>query len=161
MTRWAHDYSSTEIEEAINSENLSLGYVQGSVGLRTYINLPELSSLKDSNFVFHSAELSIPYVTSETSNIFSSPSQLGLAAINSEDNLELLTEDQSPMGNRNELAQTYTFNIARYIHKVVEEGYTNRLALYVPYSVSQPERVIINNYSEDSVGVRLKLFVSH
>ncbi len=167
MTRWAHDYSATEIEEAINSEDASRGYVQGSVGLRTYIDLPELSSLKDSNYVFHSAELSIPYIESETATIFSSPVQLGLAAVNSEGNLELLTEDQSIQGSayfdgsRNELAQTYTFNIARYIHKVVEEGYTNRLALYVPYSVSQPERVIINNDSEDSVGVRLKLFVSH
>ena len=64
-------------------------------------------------------------------------------------------------GNKNESAQTYTFNIARYIHKVVQEGYSNRLALYVPISVSQPERVIINNHSVDSVGLRLNLLVSH
>ena len=167
MTRWAHDYSATEIESALDMEYVSLGYVQGSVGLRTYIELPDLTTLKDSNYVFHSAELTIPYISTEVDSIFSSPAKLGLAAVNSDGKLEVLTEDQNILGsayfdgNKNESTQTYTFNIARYIHKVVQEGYTNRLALYVPTSVSQPERVIINNYSVDSVGLRLNLLVSH
>ena len=167
MTGWAHDYSATEIETALGMEYVSQGYVQGSVGLRTYIELPDLNSLKDSNYVFHSAELTIPYISTEADSIFSSPDKLGLAAVNSDGKLEVLTEDQNIQGsvyfdgNRNESTQTYTFNIARYIHKVVQEGYTNRLALYVPTSVSQPERVIINNHSVDSVGLRLNLLVSH
>ncbi len=167
MTRWAHDYSGTEIETALDMEYVSESYVQGSVGLRTYIELPDLKSLKDSNYVFHSAELTIPYISTEADSIFSSPEKLGLAAVNSDGNLEVLTEDQNVLGssyfdgNKNESAQTYTFNIARYIHKVVQEGYSNRLALYVPISVSQPERVIINNHSVDSVGLRLNLLVSH
>ena len=167
MTRWSHDYSSTEIESAIDMESVSQGYVQGSVGLRTYVELPDLNSLKDSNYVFHSAELIIPYVSTEVDSLFYSPSKLGLAAVNSDGNLEVLTEDQNIQGsayfdgNRNETSQTYTFNIARYIHKVVQEGYTNRLALYVPTSVSQPQRVIINNHAVDSTGLRLKLLVSH
>ena len=167
MTRWSHDYSGTEIESALDMEHVSQGYVQGSVGLRTYIELPDLNSLKDSNYVFHSAELIIPYITTEVDSLFYSPSKLGLAAVNSYGNLEVLTEDQNIQGsayfdgNRNETSQTYTFNIARYIHKVVQEGYTNRLALYVPTSVSQPERVIVNNHSLDSMGLRLNLLVSH
>ena len=166
MTRWSHDYSTTEIESAIDSEYVSQGYVQGSVGLRTYVDLPDLNSLKDSNYVFHSAELIIPYISTEVDSLFYSPSRLGLAAVNSDGNLELLTEDQNVQGstyfdgNRNETSQTYTFNIARYIHKVVQEGYTNRLALYVPTSVSQPQRLIINNHALDSTGLRLKLLVS-
>jgi len=167
MTRWSHDYSATEIESALSMEHVLLGYVQGSVGLRTYVELPNLNSLKDSNYVFHSAELVIPYITTEVDSIFYSPSKLGLAAVNSDGNLEILTEDQNIQGsayfdgNRNEISQTYTFNIARYIHKVVQEGYTNRLALYVPTSVSQPQRLIINNNAVDSIGLRLKLLVSH
>ncbi len=167
MTRWSHDYSATEIESALSMENVSLGYVQGSVGLRTYVELPNLNSFKDSNYVFHSAELVIPYISTEVDSIFYSPSKLGLAAVNSNGNLEILTEDQNIQGsayfdgNRNETSQTYTFNIARYIHKVVQEGYTNRLALYVPTSVSQPQRLIINNNAQDSTGLRLKLLVSH
>ena len=167
MTRWLHDYSSTEIESAIDMEHVSQGYVQGSVGLRTYVELPDLNSLKDSNYVFHSAELIIPYISTEVDSLFYSPSKLGLAAVNSEGNLEVLTEDQNIQGsayfdgNRNETTETYTFNIARYVHKVVQEGYTNRLALYVPTSVSQPQRVIINNHAIDSTGLRLKLLVSH
>ena len=167
MTRWLHDYSATEIESAIDMEHVSQGYVQGSVGLRTYVELPDLNSLKDSNYVFHSAELIIPYISTEVDSLFYSPSKLGLAAVNSEGNLEVLTEDQNIQGsayfdgNRNEISQTYTFNIARYVHKVVQEGYTNRLALYVPTSVSQPQRVIINNHAIDSTGLRLKLLVSH
>ena len=169
MTRWSHDYSSTQIESALNTEYVSqaYGYVQGSVGLRTYVELPDLNSLKDSNYVFHSAELIIPYISTEVDSIFYSPSKLGLAAVNSEGNLEPLREDEVFQGsayfdgNRNETTETYTFNIARYIHKVVQEGYTNRLALYVPTSVSQPQRVIINNHAEDSTGLQLKLLVSH
>lgn len=166
MTRWLHDYSATEIESAIDMEHVYQGYVQGGVGLRTYIELPELNSLKDSNYVFHSAELIIPYISTEVDSLFYSPSKLGLAAVNSDGNLEVLTEDQNIQGsayfdgNRNEISQTYTFNIARYIHKVVQEGYTSRLALYVPTSVSQPQRLIINNHAEDSTGLGLKLLVS-
>ena len=167
MTRWSHDYSATDIETALNTEYVSQGYVQGSVGLRTYVELPDLNSLKDSNYVFHSAELIIPYISTEVDSIFFSPSKLGLAAVNNDGNLEVLTEDQNIQGsayfdgNRNETSQTYTFNIARYIHKVVQEGYTNRLALYVPTSVSQPQRLLINNNAVDSIGLRLKLLVSH
>jgi hypothetical protein len=167
MTRWSHDYSATEIESAIDMEHVYQGYVQGSVGLRTYVELPDLNSLKDSNYVFHSAELIIPYISTEVDSLFYSPSKLGLAAVNSDGNLEVLTEDQNIQGsayfdgNRNETSQTYTFNIARYIHKVVQEGYTSRLALYVPTSVSQPQRLIINNHAVDSTGLRLKLLVSH
>ena len=167
MTRWSHDYSATEIESALNTESVSMGYVQGGVGLRTYIQLPELYTLKDSNYVFHSAELIIPYISTELDSIFSSPSKLGLAAVNSAGNLEVLTEDQNIQGsayfdgNRNETSQTYSFNVARYIHKVIQEGYTNRLALYVPTSVSQPQRLIINNHAIDSLGLRLNLLVSH
>ena len=167
MTRWSHDYSATEIESALNMEFVSQGYVQGGVGLRTYVELPDLNSLKDSNYVFHSAELIIPYISNELDSIFYGPSKLGLAAVNSDGNLEVLTEDQNIQGstyfdgNRDEITQTYTFNIARYIHKVVQEGYTNRLALYVPTSVSQPQRLIINNNAQDGSGLRLKLLVSH
>jgi len=167
MTRWSHDYSATEIESALNMEFVSQGYVQGGVGLRTYVELPDLNSLKDSSYVFHSAELIIPYISNELDSIFYGPSKLGLAAVNSDGNLEVLTEDQNIQGstyfdgNRDEITQTYTFNIARYIHKVVQEGYTNRLALYVPTSVSQPQRLIINNNAQDGSGLRLKLLVSH
>ena len=167
MTRWSHDYSATEIESALNMEFVSQGYVQGGVGLRTYVELPDLNILKDSNYVFHSAELIIPYISNELDSIFYGPSKLGLAAVNSDGNLEVLTEDQNIQGstyfdgNRDETTQTYSFNIARYIHKVVQEGYTNRLALYVPTSVSQPQRLIINNNAQDGAGLRLKLLVSN
>ena len=167
MTRWSHDYSATQIEQALNMEHVSQGYVQGGVGLRTYVELPYLKSLKDSNYVFHSAELIIPYISTEVDSVFYSPTKLGLAAVNSDGNLEALIEDQNIQGsfyfdgNRNQTLQTYTFNIARYVHKVVTEGYTNRLALYVPSSISQPQCVIINNNAIDSTGLRLKLLVSH
>jgi len=167
MTRWSHDYSATEIESALNMEFVSQGYVQGGVGLRTYVELPDLNILKDSNYVFHSAELIIPYISNELDSIFYGPSKLGLAAVNSDGNLEVLTEDQNIQGstyfdgNRDETTQTYSFNIARYIHKVIQEGYTNRLALYVPTSVSQPQRLIINNNAQDGAGLRLKLLVSN
>jgi len=61
-------------------------------------------------------------------------------------------------GNANALDQTYTFNIARYIHKVIAEDYTNKLALYVPSSVLNPERVLLSNGTTDVIS--LKLFVS-
>ena len=164
MTRWSHDYSSTNIEALLEEESIDIGYIQGGAGLRTYLTLPSLASLKDSNYVIHKAELSIPYFFSENDSLFSIPNKLGLAAVNSEGKLELLTEDQNVQGasyfdgNANELNQTYTFNIARYIHKVIAEGYTNKLALYVPTSVLNPERVLLSNGTENSIS--LKLIVS-
>jgi len=167
MTRWAHDYSATEIESFIGLENVNKAYVLGSVGLRTYIDLPELASLQDSNYVIHKAELMIPYISTDLNDIYAAPGKLSLAVVNDEGDLEELTEDQKIQGsayfdgNRNELAREYKFNISRYVHQVVEEGYVSRLALYVPMSVSQPERLLINNYfTDDSTGVSLKLFVS-
>jgi len=164
MTRWSHDYSSTNIEALLEEESIDKGYIQGGAGLRTYLTLPSLASLKDSNYVIHKAELSIPYFFSENDSLFSIPNKLGLAAVNSEGKLELLTEDQNVQGasyfdgNANALNQTYTFNIARYIHKVIAEGYTNKLALYVPTSVLNPERVLLSNGTENSIS--LKLIVS-
>jgi len=164
MTRWSHDYSTTNIPNLIGEEDLEQAYVQGSVGYRTYLTLPSLESLKDSNYVIHKAELTIPYVYNENDSVFSIPSKLGLAAVNSQGGLEILSEDQNIQGssyfdgNSNILDQTYTFNIARYAHKVIEQGYTNRLAIYVPSSVISPERVLILN--DDVNSIKLKLFVS-
>ena len=164
MTRWSHDYSTTNIPNLIGEEDLVQAYVQGSVGYRTYLTLPSLESLKDSNYVIHKAELTIPYIYNENDSVFSIPSKLGLAAVNSQGGLEILSEDQNIQGssyfdgNSNTLDQTYTFNIARYVHKVIEQGYTNRLALYVPSSVISPERVLISNDAVNSI--KLKLFVS-
>ena len=164
MTRWSHDYSTTNIPNLIGEEDLVQAYVQGSVGYRTYLTLPSLESLKDSNYVIHKAELTIPYIYNENDSVFSIPNKLGLAAVNSQGGLEILSEDQNIQGssyfdgNSNTLDQTYTFNIARYVHKVIEQGYTNRLALYVPSSVISPERVLISNDAENSI--KLKLFVS-
>ena len=164
MTRWSHDYSTTNIPNLIGEEDLEQAYVQGSVGYRTYLTLPSLESLKDSNYVIHKAELTIPYIYNENDSVFGIPSKLGLAAVNSQGGLEILSEDQNIQGssyfdgNSNTLDQTYTFNIARYVHKVIEQGYTNRLALYVPSSVISPERVLISNDAENSI--KLKLFVS-
>ena len=164
MTRWSHDYSTTNIPNLIGEEDVEQAYVQGSVGYRTYLTLPSLESLKDSNYVIHKAELTIPYFYNENDSIFSIPSKLGLAAVNSQGGLEILSEDQNIQGssyfdgNSNILDQNYTFNIARYVHKVIEQGYTNRLALYVPSSVISPERVLISN--DDVNSIKLKLFVS-
>ena len=164
MTRWSHDYSTTNIPNLIGEEDLEQAYVQGSVGYRTYLTLPSLESLKDSNYVIHKAELTIPYFYNENDSVFSIPSKLGLAAVNSQGGLEILSEDQNIQGssyfdgNSNILDQTYTFNIARYVHKVIEQGYTNRLAIYVPSSVISPERVLISN--DDVNSIKLKLFVS-
>lgn len=164
MTRWSHDYSTTNIPNLIGEEDLEQAYVQGSVGYRTYLTLPSLESLKDSNYVIHKAELTIPYIYNENDSVFSIPSKLGLAAVNSQGGLEILSEDQNIQGssyfdgNSNTLDQTYTFNIARYVYKVIEQGYTNRLAIYVPSSVISPERVLISNDAVNSI--KLKLFVS-
>jgi len=166
MTHWYHDYSA-EIESLFEVENISYSYVQGGVGLRTYIDLPDLSSLQDSNFVIHKAELILPYVSSEIDTIYTLPESLGLAAVNAEGNLEILNEDQNVQGlsyfngAKNETDKTYSFNIARYIEKVIAEDYSSQLALYIPSSISQPYRVKLNNqFVGDFDGAKLKMFVS-
>ena len=64
-------------------------------------------------------------------------------------------------GLKDELSQTYRFNIIRYVHDVLHEGYTNTLALRVPSSVKQPGGVFINHFANaDTTGIRLHLLVS-
>tara|TARA_Y100000385_G_scaffold291915_1_gene373954 strand:- start:6813 stop:8132 length:1320 start_codon:yes stop_codon:yes gene_type:complete len=165
MTHWSQNHSS-DIELLFGEENISFSYVQGGVGLRTYIDLPNLSALKDSNFVIHKAELVLPYLTTENDEIYTLPVRLGLAGVNSEGKLEVLNEDQNIQGSTyfdgtiNEINNTYTFNIARYIQKVIREDYTSRLALYVPTSVTQPERVMLINGELEGARMQLKLVVS-
>ena len=165
MTSWHHTYSA-DMELLIGAENISTGFVQGSVGLRTYIDMPHLSTLKDSNFVIHKAELILPYVSTENDEIYTLPATLGLAAVNSEGKLEVLNEDQNIQGSSyfdgsiDQVNKTYTFNIARYVQKVIAEDYSSRLALYVPTSVSQPERVMLGSDGLDGTSMKIKLSVS-
>lgn len=165
MTNWSHVHTS-EIEFLIGQENIPLGYVQGGVGLRTYIDLPDLSAIKDSNFVIHKAELVLPYLLPENHDIYTLPDRLGLAGVNDEGKLEVLNEDQNIQGSayfdgsRDEINQIYSFNIARYVQKVVAESYTSRLAIYVPTSVTQPERVTLLGEGLEGSNLQLKLTVS-
>lgn len=166
MTRWAHDYAGTDIESSFDMEDLDLGYLQGGVGIRTYLDMSAIQSLKDSNYIIHQAELFLPYISRTTDDIYPSPEKLGLAGVTIDGGLEVLAPDQNGQGsayfdgNRDELQQYYKFNIARYVHDLVYENYSSTLGLYVPSSIVQPERVILNNYNSDSTGVRLKLLVS-
>jgi hypothetical protein len=165
MTSWHHTHSS-DIELLIGAENISTGFVQGSVGLRTYIDIPHLLTLKDSNFVVHKAELILPYISTENDEIYTLPSTLGLASVNSEGKLEVLNEDQNIQGSSYfdgsiDLAnKTYTFNIARYVQKVIAEDYSSRLAVYVPTSVSHPERVMLGSEGVEGISLQIKLNVS-
>lgn len=166
MTRWEHDYSVGTIEDVFNQDDIDLAFVQGGVGIRTYLDFSVLKTLKDSNYIIHQAELFLPYLDTDLSELHTSPSKLGLAAVNSEGNLEVLVEDQNAQGvsyfdgNRDEVNQYYKFNIARYVQKLIYENYTSNLALYTPSSIIQPERVVIDNTVSDTSGVRLKLLLS-
>lgn len=166
MTRWAHDYSGANIESSFGQNDLELAYLQGGVGVRTYLDLSSIKALRDSNYVIHQAELILPYITRSSDEYYPSPAKLGLAAVSAEGNLEFLSADQNGQGsvyfdgNRDEIAEYYKFNIARYIHEVIYENYTSKLGLYIPTSIMQPERLILNNSNVDSTGFRLKLLVS-
>lgn len=166
LTNWENDYSNSQVNEQFLNNNLSLGYIQGGAGIRSKINFPTIYNLKDSNFVIHKAEIIIPYISTNLDSIFPPPNNLGLASIDDEENLSLLYEDQSIQGsiyfdgNINVSNKNYKFNISRYIHDVVENDRSSKLIVYVPYSVTNPNRVIINNFHQDSIGIKLKLYLS-
>jgi hypothetical protein len=166
LTNWENDYSNSQVNEQFLNNNLSLGYIQGGAGIRSKINFPTIYNLKDSNFVIHKAEIIIPYISTNLDSIFPPPNSLGLASIDDEENLSLLYEDQSIQGsiyfdgNINLSNKNYKFNISRYINDVVENDRSSKLIVYVPYSVTNPNRVIINNFHQDSIGIKLKLYLS-
>ena len=166
VNRWHHDYSGTELETLLVQEEVSKACVQGGAGIRTHIELEGLASLKDANYTIHQAELVVPYIAGANGE-FPAPAQLGLSAITQNGTLEALTADQTVQGAtyfgglKDELSQTYRFNIIRYVHDVLHEGYTNTLALRVPSSVKQPGGVFINHFANaDTTGIRLHLLVS-
>ena len=129
--------------------------------------MPYISTLNDSFFVIHKAELILPYISTENDEIYTPPAALGLAVVNSDGKLEVLNEDQNIQGSSyfdgsiDQVNKSYTFNIARYVQKVIaEENYSSRLALYVPTSVSQPERVMIGGNGLEGTSMEIRLNVS-
>ena len=171
---WDNDYSGTELSSIIEGVITDHdAYLQAGSGLKTILEIPYIryliptnSTLEDSAvYVIHKAELILPNRSSLNDSLFTIPSSLQLEALDENGERIALAEDlaQGPAyfdGKYDEESGDYRFNIARYVQKVLLEGYTNQLVLSVPSSATSADRVALQAMQADSLGVRLNLTLS-
>jgi len=163
---WDNDYSGTELSSILEGTIADHdAYLQGGSGLKTILEIPHIGTLTDSVYVVHKAELILPNRSSLNDSLFTIPSSLQLEALDENGERIALAEDlaQGPAyfdGKYDEESGDYRFNIARYVQKVLLEGYTNQLVLSVPSSATSADRVALQAMQADSLGVRLNLTLS-
>ena len=163
---WDNDYGVSDlsliIEGLIDDHD---AYLQGGSGLKTILEIPHIYTLEDSVYVVHKAELILPNRSSLNDSLFTIPSSLQLEAMDENGNRFALAEDLMQGnayfgGKYDEESGDYRFNIARYIQKVLLDGYTNKLVLSVPSSATSADRVALQAMQSDSLGIRLNLSLS-
>ncbi len=173
VSHFSHNFTGSKVLQAINNStgNDSVIYVTGNAGVRGKLYIPGLSNLK--NIVINRATLTLKDVDlKDTASLFSPPTNLLLtrydASTKTGYSLEDLTEGSPVYGLSSELYYggirnhdgSYTFNIARYLQKLISGTYTNDGFFVEMYNAAQrPYQIVLgggNNYSK-----KIKLKISY
>lgn len=143
-----HDYTGTAIETQLNDSTLGVNetYLQGVQGLKTYVDFPTLTNLKDSNVIVNKAVLSFPVDFS--GGDYTPNSQL--LVLRQENGNLLVTPDQITFGFAgvggayDEDNKVYNFTITRYINNVINGTYENNpLVIESASSLVVPNRAVL------------------
>jgi hypothetical protein len=137
-------------------------YAQGISGVQSVVRIEGLDSLIDRNYIVNKAELCFKRV--EGSDLeFEGPDRLILARIDTNGERafvpdQLLEPDAYFDGYFNEKDGTYCFNIARYLHQLINEGEENSsLVLLVSGNAINPSRLIMHGQDAVNPNDRPKL----
>ncbi|MFH1321741.1 MAG: DUF4270 domain-containing protein [Bacteroidota bacterium] len=166
INHFEHNYSETAIEHQLNdtSHEQDSVYVQGMSGLKTFISFPYLSSWVNSGkIVVNKAELVLT-VEENTYNEYAPPYKLTLAAIDESGQIHFLPDDEifegaSYFGGAYDSGKNqYTFNIARHIHAILNEGQIDHgLYLLVAGSSVNASRAILKGGGSAASKMKLNL----
>lgn len=170
-SRFLHDYTGTDIEAhlgSLPSKNTTVTYLSAMAGVKTKIEIPNIKELaKEGNVIINKAELIFTIETgTEGDNHKNAISNLSLVEIDANgDSFFLMDYFEGPdffggtltdQGSR----KTYTFNIARHIHKLVYNPNTD----YGMYLVGNSSSVTANRSiisSENSSAYKIKLEITY
>ena len=164
-----HDYTGTSVGSQIIDSTLGKNnvYIQGLVGINTQIELTDIMSLKDSNFIINKAVLTFP-VDYTSGSAYEPNSQL-IIVRNEEDNKYLLPDQTQYSGlaglanvggQWDEDEEQYEFVITRYINNVLNGNYpNNKLTIETASALVTPNRAIL--FGSNSLLKKPKLTITY
>lgn len=168
FNNFKHDYSNTIIEQALNKtiSDTSITFIQAMSGVKTHLRMPNLQSIiaDGKKKIINQAELVIPAVEGAYTEQGIANKLLAIAADSS--GLGVFIPDQFIGseyygGEYDEIEGTYTFNITRHVHQLINNNRTDYgMILLVSGSAVNSERVIIRKQSNNLEGIKLNLTYS-
>jgi hypothetical protein len=152
ISSFFHDYSTTKFFPHMNQEIIqdSLVYLQPTGGTKIKVNMPKLSSWRDStNYVINKATLIVHVDTIATDmRRFEIPPQIYLKVINDNGDEEFPKDGELSLsyygGIYNTLTATYNFNITQHLQQIINgEKHNNGFYLVQPGRLISPKRVVL------------------
>ena len=166
VNKFSHDYTGTPVETALQNTELSqkTTYVQGLAGVSTRIRIPGISSWKANKkpVAINKAELIVPIDTTNNDTLFY-PKRLSIMAISSTGKRSYIEYGFGPTfigGVYDPGKKVYTFNLAKHLHKIANDGFENTDLVivadgYKPFVTNSLSRVPL----DFSPGKGAKLYV--
>ncbi len=170
--QYLHDYSGTEVETVLNNAGqvTDLGYMQGMVGLQTYVSVPNIEALGD--IIVHKAELELTNVENieRLDTLFMPPTQLA-SLLYDETNDELffpsfdivqesllnISTDTTTSDVYNQYTVSKTFDT----QKIVLEPSENYSYYIVPRNkLTNPNRLVYQGPENELQPLKLNLYYS-
>ena len=150
---FTHAYENAELLNYLENEKIdSLIFLQSMGGLAAEIDLSFLSNEIYSDWVVSRASLNIPVHKDIQYNTFPAPYYLVLTEY--VDGSDVAIQAISG-GLFNTVTEEYNFIISKHIQKIISNNHNSILRLYVGGKNSNPERLIIDNHSENAMNLEI------
>ena len=152
VSGFSHDYSTTKFFPHMNQQTIqdSLVYLQPTGGTKVKINMPKLSTWRDStNYVINKATFIVHVDTILTDRRrYEMPSQIYLKIINNNGDEEFPKDGELSLayygGFYNPLTATYNFNVTQHLQQIITgEKRNNGFYLVQPQRTTSPKRVVL------------------
>jgi hypothetical protein len=156
VSRFAHNYTNSRFFSTMNQEQVrdSLVYLQPTGGTKIKINIPSLSTWKDSaNYAINKASLTI-HVDTLMSDFkrYEIPTLLYLKIINDQGQEEFPKDANLSIsyygGVYNPITATFSFNITQYLQQIIT-GEKHNHGFYLVHALrdASPKRVVLKSGS--------------
>ncbi len=168
FNNFKHDYTGSVVEQALNNtiQDTTITFVQSMSGVKTLLQFPDLRNIvaDGQKKIINQAELVIPAVEGSYIDDGIAEKLIIVAADSSGLGIfipDLFLDSDYFGGTYDETENTYTFNITRHIHQLVNNNRTDYgMILLVSGSAVNAQRVIIKKQVNNLEGIKLNLTYS-
>lgn len=168
FNNFKHNYSGSIVEQALNNtlQDTTITFVQAMSGVKTLLQFPDLKNIvaDGQKKIINQAELVIPAVDGHYIEDGIAQKLLIVAADSSGLGIfipDLFLDSDYFGGNYDETENTYTFNITRHVHQLVNNNRKDYgMILLVSGSAVNAQRVIIKKQGSNLEGIKLNLTYS-